>query len=63
VFDARSKTGKTGVEDLSLQINIGKKTGIARADRDRFNPYEFPRGFFGHIFLEVLPHRIEKIFR
>jgi hypothetical protein len=63
VFDARSRTrGEHAVEAQSLQINIGKTTGIARSDRDRFNPYEFPRGFFGHVFLEVLPDKIRHIF-
>ena len=40
VLDARSIQGSKGLGPLSLQINIGKTTGLSRADLDEENPYQ-----------------------
>ena len=54
VHDFRSYTvGANRIENLSLQINIGKTTGLARADLDRFNPGQDVVGIFGHIFFDL----------
>ena len=42
IFDARSIQGEKGLGPHSLQINIGRTTGIARADIDKENPYQGP---------------------
>ncbi|MFN0141771.1 MAG: RHS repeat domain-containing protein [Pyrinomonadaceae bacterium] len=56
VYDFRSYTvGGSRLGDKSLQINIGRNTGLARADLDRFNPRQDLVGGFGHIVLEIIP--------
>jgi hypothetical protein len=41
---------------LTPSYYIGKKSGLARADLDRFNPAQDVAGAAGHLFLEVIPH-------
>lgn len=49
-FDFRSITnGNNCLGNLSLQINIGKTSGRARADLDKFNPVQDLSSFIGHI--------------
>ena len=60
VYDFRSyTTGSNRLGDMSLQINIGKTSGRARADLDRFNPAQDLAGAFGHFFLELIPNKFK----
>ena len=53
-YDFRSYTAGTNrLGNKSLQINIGKLSGKARADLDRFNPAQDFGNLIGHLF-EVL---------
>jgi len=54
VLDARSIQGRKGIGPLSLQINIGRTTGLARADLDKENPYQSP--------IKALKHGLRVIF-
>jgi YD repeat-containing protein len=57
--DFRSYTGTFG--DGSLQIVMDRYTGNFWIDVDRFNPYQDVVNFFGHTFVEVLPHLFRKL--
>lgn len=60
VLDYRSITGTLGSRSLQLVVNRKDLSGYA--DTDRFNPYQDVGGFLGHIFLELIPNRLRRIF-
>jgi hypothetical protein len=60
LIDYRSITGTLG--SRSLQVVVNRTTLSGYADTDRFNPYQDVRGFLGHIFLELIPNRLRRIF-
>ncbi|MEQ1921704.1 MAG: hypothetical protein ABL952_04265 [Pyrinomonadaceae bacterium] len=45
--------GTMGIKG-SMQVAFDEANGLGYVDIDRFNPYQFPGGTFGHLFFDVL---------
>jgi RHS repeat-associated protein len=59
-IDFRSYTGQFG--SLSMQVVYNpKRFTLGYADFDRFNPFQDVVGFFGHMFVEWLPHKLRRV--
>jgi RHS repeat-associated protein len=52
--DYRSDEGAIPGISGSMQITYNEEKGIGFVDVDRFSPFQDVRGFFGHVFLEVM---------
>jgi hypothetical protein len=60
LIDFRSYRGTLGKG--SLQLVIDQVTGLCYADIDIWNPYADLVGVVGHLFGEVIPHRVKRWF-
>jgi hypothetical protein len=61
LIDFRSYNGELG--EGSLQLVIDRRTGRFYADIDAHNPYQDVARVVGHLFGEVVPNAIRKLFR
>jgi hypothetical protein len=61
LIDFRSYSGELGPG--SLQLVIDKVTGTCYADIDAFNPYQDVVNVIGHLFGEVVWHRVRRLWR